>query len=119
MVGGPRDGGWGVESGNQGGAWDGNGTIWDLGFRSEVVDVFPFTDEAGVSAGVFRSATGLRVWGSNDLLTWEQADLATVWEQGYRADAVYDDYTSRWSWASAYRYVGIVAGNPQTGSTQA
>ncbi|MEE2665627.1 MAG: thrombospondin type 3 repeat-containing protein, partial [Myxococcota bacterium] len=114
-AGGPRDGGWVSESGNQGGSWDGNGTIWDLGLRSEFVDVFPFTDQAGAAAGVFLSATSLRVWGSNDLLTWEEADLDTVWQQGYRADAVYDDYTSRWSWPSAYRYVGIVAGNPQTG----
>ena len=115
LAGAPRDGSWVSESGNQEGVWDGNGIIFDLGFRSDVVDVFPFTDEAGAAAGVFLSATALRVWGSNDLLTWEEADLETVWEQGYRLDAVYDDYTSRWSWASSYRYVGIVAGNPQTG----
>ena len=116
LVGAPRDGSWVSESGNQGGAWDGNGIIWDLSLRSEFVDVFPFTDEAGAAAGVFLSATGFRVWGSNDLSTWEEADLDTVWEQGHRADAVYDDYTSGWSWPSAYRYVGIVAGNPQTGT---
>jgi hypothetical protein len=115
LAGAPRDGSWVSESGNQGGTWDGNGIIFDLGLRSDVVDVFPFTDEAGAAAGVFLSATAFRVWGSNDLVTWEEADLETVWEQGYRLDAVYDNYTSRWSWASSYRYVGLVAGNPQTG----
>lgn len=39
--------------------------------------------------------------------------LTQIWLPS--AATAYDDFTSRWQWAGEYRYVGIVAGNPETG----
>ena len=47
------------------------------------------------------------VWGSNDMMAWERAELQSLWPSGYRLDENYDDGASRWSWPSSYRFVGI------------
>jgi hypothetical protein len=113
-AGAPRDGSWIQEFSGGGGVWTGQGTIFDLGFASSVVDVFPFIDHATPPETELQEGTEFRVYGSNNLTDWYAADWTTTWTQGYRADAIYDNYTSRWQWGSGYRFVGIVSGNSET-----
>lgn len=108
------DGSWIQETGGGFGSWQGQGTIWDLGFASSSVDVFPFIDHADPPETPLQEGTEFRIYGSNDLGNWFAAVWTDSWTQGYNAATIYDDYTSRWSFgASAYRYVGLVAGNPE------
>jgi hypothetical protein len=114
-----RDGSWIQEnSGAYGFAndtWDGVGSIWDLGAASSVIDVFPFIDHVTTGETALQEGTEFRVFGSNDLSNWTAASFGETWAQGYNAATIYDDYASRWSFGrSAYRYVGIEAGNWET-----
>jgi hypothetical protein len=105
------NGSWVQEAEGGNGQWLGQGTMWDLGFASTTVDVFPFIDHVGDGETAVQEGTEFRVWGSNDLVNWFQGSWTDSWTDGYNAAAIYDDYTSRWAFGDAYRYVGIVAGN--------
>lgn len=108
------DGSWVQETGGGFGDWQGQGSIWDLGSASSWVDVFPFIDHADPPAETpLEEGTEFRVWGSNDLNNWFAAEWTDTWVQGYNAATIYDDHTSRWNFQGAYRFVGIVAGNPE------
>lgn len=107
------DGSWVQETGAGFGNWSGQGSIWDLGVASSSVDVFPFIDHADPSGTALQEGLEFRVWGSNDLSSFFAADLTDTWDQGYNAATDYDDYTSRWQFQTPYRFIGIVAGNPE------
>ncbi len=97
--------------------WNGVGTIWDFGSPTDVVDVFPFIDHVDPPETALQEGTEFRVFGSNDLASWTPAIFQKTWAQGYNAGTIYDDYTSRWDWGGtgAFRYVGLEAGNWETG----
>lgn len=110
-----RNGSWVHETDGGYGAWYGQGSIWDLGTASSVVDVFPFIDHVFGGETELLEGTEFRVYGSNDLANWTAASLAQVWTDGYDASQIYDNYASRWQFTTAFRYIGLVAGNPETG----
>ena len=62
-----------------------------------------------------QEGTEFRVYGSNVLNApvWNAATWTASWTDGHIGNQIYDDYTSRWEFNSGYRYVGIVAGNPE------
>ena len=109
------NGSWIQETGGQGGAWASDASIWDLGAASNVVDVFPFIDHVDGNETALQEGTEFRVYGTNNLndQVWNAANWAVSWTNGHIANQTYDDYTSRWEFNTAYRYVGIVAGNPE------
>jgi hypothetical protein len=100
--------------------WDGVGTIWDLGAASGAVDVFPFIDHVNPGETALQEGSEYRVFGSNDLSTWTAGTFTETFAQGYNAATIYDDYTTRWTFGGgAYRYVGLEAGNWETGYASA
>jgi hypothetical protein len=100
------------------GAWLGQGMIFDLGFNTSVVDIYPYIDHVGTGESELLEGTEFRVYGSTGPApggVWTAASWDAVWTDGYDATKKYDNYVSRWSFSTPFRYIGIVAGNPETG----
>lgn len=114
-----RNGSWVQQVDNGNGVFDATDdiAIWDFGLNQAQsrVDVFPFIDHVNPPETALLEGVEFRVYGSNDLASWNAATWTTAWTQGFDAGTIYDDYTSRWSFgANSYRFIGIVAGNTET-----
>jgi hypothetical protein len=87
--------------------------VVDLGHAATKVDLFPSIDHDLVPD----EALEVTVYGSNDLSaaesTWEAGDITTLFEEGFDAAWVSDDFVSRWSFSIPYRYVGVHWGGPK------
>lgn len=100
------------------GVWSGQGMIFDLGSAQSVVTVFPYIDHVGTGESELVEGTEFRVYGSTGSSAagvWTAATWDAVWVDGVSAAVKHDNYVSQWSFATPYRYIGIVAGNPETG----
>jgi hypothetical protein len=100
------------------GVWNGQGLIFDLGSAQSVVTVFPYIDHVGTNESELLEGTEFRVYGSNSsnpLGSWTAANWDAVWVDGVSAAVRHDNYVSQWSFATPYRFIGIAAGNPETG----
>ncbi|MEO8289762.1 MAG: hypothetical protein ABI649_02050 [Gaiellaceae bacterium] len=87
--------------------------VVDLGSPADVIDLFPSIDHGPVPDEALEST----VYGSNDLSQpesdWEAGDITTVFEQGRDAAWISDDFATRWSFSTGYRYVGVHWGGPK------
>jgi len=87
--------------------------VVDLGSPADVVDLFPSIDHGPVPDEALEST----VYGSNDLSLpeseWEVGDIEAVYDQGFDAAWISDDFASRWSFSTPYRYVGVHWGGPK------
>ncbi len=100
------------------GVWSGQGLVFDLGSAQSVVTVFPFIDHVGTGESELLEGTEFRVYGSNSpnpMGSWTAANWDAVWVDGISTAFVHDNYVSQWSFTSPFRYIGIAAGNPETG----
>jgi hypothetical protein len=99
-----------------------NQIVWDLGagFGSKVWTMFPSIDHtpAGSVTPSIPNTTDKpeaiesALSGSNDLSTWENGVLGTVYPAGFDAGWVSDDFASEWTFTKDYRYVRVTLGGP-------
>jgi N-acetylneuraminic acid mutarotase len=92
---------------------DGDFIVWDMGAPVSVVDVFPSIDHGPVPG----EALEWTVWGSNNLAlpeaSWAVGDITTIFDSGWDAAWIADDWVSRWEFPAPYRYVGVHSGGPK------
>jgi hypothetical protein len=92
---------------------DGDFIVWDMGTPVSVVDLFPSIDHPPIPGEAIEAT--LR--GSNSLATpeglWEVGDITTVFDSGFDAGWISDDYVTRWSFSTDYKYIGAMSGGPK------
>jgi hypothetical protein len=87
--------------------------VVDLGRPTDVVDLFPAIDHDPVPDEALEST----LYGTNDPSQpesgWEVGDIEVVFDQGFEAAWISDDFATRWSFSTPYRYVGVHWGGPR------
>jgi hypothetical protein len=86
---------------------DGDFLVFDMGRPVPVVDLFPSIDHEPVPDEAIEAT----VYGSNDLglaeSSWATGDITTIFESGFAAAWISDDWVTRWSFSTSYRYIGV------------
>lgn len=89
--------------------------VWDMGRKVRTVDVFPSIDhlpipQEGLEFTVYASADPNPPDASPK---WVVGDIKKVFDSGWNAEWIADDFVSRWKLPGKYRYVGIQWGGPK------
>lgn len=87
--------------------------VFDMGRPVQLVDFFPAIDHGPVP----EEALEATVYASNDLTQpeseWAVGDITTLFDQGFDAAWISDDWVSRWAFDTPYRYVAVHWGGPR------
>jgi hypothetical protein len=84
--------------------------VFDMGSPVLVVDLFPSIDHPPIPEEAFEST----VYGSDDGIGIAEAgNITTVFDQGFDAAWISDDWAQRWQFALPHRYVLVAHGGPE------
>ena len=86
----------------------GDFTVWDMGSDVSSVDLFPAIDHGPIpgealETTLYGAALATGPW-------TVQGNITTIWDKGFNAANISDDYVSRWVFPSAFRYFAAEAG---------
>ena len=83
--------------------------VFDMGVGRNRVLLFPSIDHLPIPAEALEST----VYGSNAAAgPWTQGNIVQVFNGGFDAAWISDDYVSLWTFGAAYRYVAVGHGGP-------
>ena len=89
--------------------------VWDMGRKVRTVDVFPSIDHPPIP----QEALEFTVYASTDpnppdaSPKWVVGNIKKIFDNGWNAEWIADDFVSRWKLPGKYQYVAIQWGGPK------